>query len=159
MLVDHLLEDKILTSVKIFQVCGHRIRHGHYSSISKLLWADSVATSWHAIAKTHLLEGLRNPRKPRVSHAKYLDKRLTRTLCHVLYQDMPPKWGKYTLLGLFMAVEEAANISCPFAQCQADLIQTVIFFYLQLCTTPYQGLAILQCRRGISHEAPTKTLL
>ena len=52
---DHPLEDGILPYVDILKVYGHRVRHGHYSSRSKLLRADSVATAWHAIAKKHLL--------------------------------------------------------------------------------------------------------
>ena len=62
--IDHLLEDEIPPYTDILQVYGHRVRHSHYSYRSKLLRANSVATVWSAIAKTHLLEGRHDPRKP-----------------------------------------------------------------------------------------------
>ena len=53
--------------------------------------------------------------------------------CHFLYQDPPSKQETAIHLGLVMAIVEAADISCPFAQCQADLIQISLFFCLWLC--------------------------
>ena len=115
--VNHLLEYEILPSVKIIQVYGHQVRHDHYSSRSKLLWAESVATAGRAIAKTHILEGRHDPRNLQVSHSKDLDKLLTKMLRHFLYQYMPPKREKSILLGLIMAAAEAADISCTFDPC------------------------------------------
>ena len=36
-------------------------------------------------------------------------------------------------MGRVMAVAEASNIFCPFAQCSADFIQITLFFCLRLC--------------------------
>ena len=94
---------------------------------------DSFATAWHAISKTHLLEGLRDPRKPHGYHAKDLDKRLIMMLQHLSYQDTSQKQEKPTPLGLVMVATDAAEPSCPFEKCLADLIQTTIFFCLRSC--------------------------
>ena len=59
----HLLEEPNLPSVDIPWVYSHRVHHGHYSYQSNRIKTDLVATAWRAIAKTHLLEGRRNPIK------------------------------------------------------------------------------------------------
>ena len=52
---------------------------------------------------------------------------------HLLYQDPFPKQEKYIPLDLVMAATKAADISCPFTQCQTDLIQIHLFFCLWSC--------------------------
>ena len=49
------------------------------------------------------------------------------------YQDTSPKQEKSTPLGLVIVATEAAEPSCPFEKCSADLIQTTIFFCLISC--------------------------
>ena len=149
----------------------YRIHHGHYSSRSKLHQADSVATEWRAIAETHLLEGRHNPRKPRGCHTKDLKKRLTMMRCHFLYQDPPSKQETAIPLGLVMAIVEAADISCPFAQCQANLIQISLFFCLWLCEYTkinlhrrrvqfrIKDLQFNYAYRFIPHDSSSKTFL
>ena len=55
------LEDPV---IEVLQVFGHRFRHRHYYSRVSIFQSETVASMWHAIADTHLLEGFREPRKP-----------------------------------------------------------------------------------------------
>ena len=68
---------------------------------------------------------------PHISHVKDLDKRLTRMLRHFSYQYPPPKRETSIPLGLIMVAAEAADPSCPFAQCLSNLIQIAFFSCLQ----------------------------
>ena len=113
--LDHRLQDDSLPTIEILQVYGHRVRHGYYSRQDSVR-SDSVATVWRAIIETHVLEGLQDPRKPRGSTAKELDKRLTRQLRHYSYQDPPSKREKSVPLGLVVkAVESADKTPSPNA--------------------------------------------
>ena len=87
--LNHLLEDPNLPSVDILQVYGHWARHGNYSSQYNRLKADLLAMAWRAIAETHLKEGLSDSRKLHSSHAKELEKCLTRMLRNFSYQALP----------------------------------------------------------------------
>ena len=49
------------------------------------------------------------------------------------YEYLPPKLEKSILLELVIVAAEAADHSCPFAQCLADLILIALFLYRQLC--------------------------
>ena len=69
MQIDHMVEDPEDPVINILQVFGHRVRHGHYSSWVSSVRADTVDSARRAIAKTHLLEGLWDPRKPLGSHS------------------------------------------------------------------------------------------
>ena len=131
--LDHLISKPNPPFVEILQVYGHRVNHGHYYSQSNKLKADSVAMAWRAIPKTHLLEGLINPRKPHGYHAKNLEKLLTRILQHFSYQDPPPRQERAILIVLFMVTTEEAAPSFPFSQFLVDLIQIYHFFCLGRC--------------------------
>ena len=148
---------------------GHRIRHGHYSRQPSVR-ADSVATAWRAIAETHLLEGLPDPRKRPGSSAKDLDKRLSRMTRHYSLVDPPPKREKAIPLGLVISIGGQAD-SSPKAQCTADLIQIGLFFCLRSCeytksashrrTTQFRFRDV-QFHDGdgvIPRDAPDKTFL
>ena len=92
-------------------------------------------------------------------------------LRHFSYQDLPPKRGKIIPLGLVMAVVDATDISCPFSQCQADLIQISLFFCLRLFkytktklhrrTVQFRlkDLKLHNTDRVIPHDAPSETIL
>ena len=54
-------------------------------------------------------------------------------LHHFSYQDPPPKREKPIPLVLAMAAVEAADISCPFVQYQANPIQIALFLCLRSC--------------------------
>ena len=49
-----------------------------------------VASAWHAIAETHLMEGRKDPWKLLGTHSQYFSKRLSRMLRHYGFQDPPP---------------------------------------------------------------------
>ena len=85
-----MLEDPEDPVIDVLQVFVHRVRHGHYSSWMSGVRGDTVASAWHAIAKTHLPEVRRDPQKPLVSHSKEFDKRLSCMLRQYGFQDPPP---------------------------------------------------------------------
>ena len=70
-----------------------------------------------------------------------------------------------------MAAAEAVNIYCPFAQCQADLIQIALFLYLLSCNYTkmnlhrqmvqfqLQDMQFNNADRVIPHESPSKNFL
>ena len=90
MQIDHMDEDPEDPVINILQVFGHRVWHGHYSSWVSSVRADTVDSAQRAIAKTHLLEGLWDPRKPLGSHSQDLDKHLPHMLRHYRFQEPPP---------------------------------------------------------------------
>ena len=75
--MDHMLEDLEDPVIEVLWVFDNRVRHRHYSSRVSSVRADTVAFAWHAIAKTHLQEGRREPWKPLKSHSWDLDKQLS----------------------------------------------------------------------------------
>ena len=77
--------------IEVLQMFGHRVHHGHYSSQRSSVRADTVASAWRDIAKTHLLEGRRDPWKPLGSHSRDLDKRLSYMIHRYGFQDPPQK--------------------------------------------------------------------
>ena len=76
--------------MEVLQVIGVRVRDRAFSNQVLGVRADTVAATWRAVAKVHLLEGRPNPRKPPGSISRDLYKRLTRMLRHWGYQDPPP---------------------------------------------------------------------
>ena len=87
---DHMLEDPEDPVIEVLQVFGHRVRHRHYSSQVFSVRTDMVASAWHAIAETHLMEGRKDPWKLIGTHSQYFSKRLSRMLRHYGFQDPPP---------------------------------------------------------------------
>ena len=75
--------------MEVLQVFGVRVRDGAFSNRVSVVRADTVAATWCAVAKVHLLEGRPDPRKPPGSRIRKLDKRLTRMLRHWGYQEPP----------------------------------------------------------------------
>ena len=118
-----------LPTVELLQVYGHRVRDGHYSRKDRLM-ADMVAAVWRAIAEVHLLESLHNPRKPKGSSGKDLDKRLSRMLYHYSYQDSPSSREKAVPLGLLVSIAVIFDGS-QRAACTTDLIQITLYFCLR----------------------------
>ena len=49
------------------------------------------------------------------------------------YQDQLHKQGKAIHLGIIMSAAEVSEISCPFNQYQANIIQIVLFLCLRSC--------------------------
>ena len=88
--MDNMLEDIEDPIIEVLLVFQHRVRHRHYSSWISSARVDTVASSWRAIAKTRLLEGHQDPRKPLGLHSRELDKRLSRMLHHYGFHDSPP---------------------------------------------------------------------
>lgn len=167
--IDHRLQGDSLPTIEILQVYGHRVRHGHYSKQDSVR-SDSVATAWRAVAETHLLEGLHDPRKPYGSTIKDLDKRLTRQLRHYSFQDPPSKREKAIPRGLVTQAAQAAD-SSPLAQCMACLILIALFFCLRSCEYTktsshrrtvqfrYKDMQFHDAQGIIPHDAPDEVFL
>ena len=96
------------------------------------VWADTGATAWRAIAKTHLLEGRRDPQKPLGSHSRELDKRLSSMLHHFFFQDIPSRREKAVPLGFVMVAVAQARLDA-FNQYMADLLVITLLFCLRYC--------------------------
>ena len=86
----HMLEEPEDPVIEVLQVFGHRVHHIHYSSWMSSVRADTVASVWRDIAKTHLLECRRDPRNPLGSHRRYLYKHLSYMLRHYGFQYPSP---------------------------------------------------------------------
>ena len=65
--INHRLQYPQLLAIALLQVYGHQARHGHYSTQHGVR-VDLVAVAWRAIAKTHLLKWLQDPRKTNIPH-------------------------------------------------------------------------------------------
>ena len=91
-----------------------------------------VATSWRAISKLHLLEGLPNPQKLLESSRKDLDKHLTCIIRHYSFQDPPSRKDKVAPLGLITSIRSFIDGSTK-ATCTVDLITMALYFCLRSC--------------------------
>ena len=127
-----MLEDLDDPVIEVLQMFGHRVSHRHYSSRTSSVRADIVASAWRDIAKTCLLEGLREPWKPLGPHSRDLDKRLSRMIHHYGFQD-PPQWHEKSVPLGFVMVAVAQSNREAFEQCMLDILVIVLFFCLRYC--------------------------
>ena len=65
--IDYWRQYPQLPAIELIQVYRHQVRHDHYST-QHGVQTDLVAATWRAIAKTHILEGLWDPRKTNRLH-------------------------------------------------------------------------------------------
>ena len=63
---------------------------------------------------------------------KHLEKRLSRMICHYIYQDPPSKQGNFISLGLVMSITATVG-TCPKAARTSNLITVTLFFCLRSC--------------------------
>ena len=89
--VNPTLQDPSIPQIELLQVYCHQVRHAKYSKRRMdRLGKESVSQAWGAIATTHLLDGLSDPRKPADYQAHTgLNKRLTRQLKTYSLEDPP----------------------------------------------------------------------
>ena len=80
--VNPTLQDPFIPCIDLLQVYSHQVWHAKYSKRRmEQLGKESVSQAWGAIATTHLLDGLPDPRKLADPQAHTgIDKRLTRQL-------------------------------------------------------------------------------
>ena len=97
------------------------------------LGKESVSQAWGAIADTHLLAGLSDPRKLTNSQANGgLDMLLSRQLKTYRIEDPPVKREKATPLGIFHSIVYAANTSSDQkTQHTANLVVSGFYFCLR----------------------------
>ena len=104
--INPALQDSSIPCVEVLQVYGHRVRHAQYSKRQvDRLGKESVSQAWGAIAATHLLAGLPDPRKPTNSQANEgLDMRLSRQLKTYGIEDPLVRRGKAIPLGIIHSI-------------------------------------------------------
>ena len=97
------------------------------------VWEDMVALEWRAIAKTHLLEGRRDPWNPLGLHTREPDKRLSSMLHHYGFQDPPPPRREKAFPLGFVMVALTQSKPDAFDHCMADLLAIALFFCIRSC--------------------------
>ena len=99
------------------------------------LGKESVSQAWGAIAATHLLDGLPDPRKsPDAQAHTGLDRCLAQQIKTYGLEEPPVKQEKSIPLGtIHSIVATAAFLSYPKTHQVADLVTLGFYFCLQLC--------------------------
>ena len=134
--INPALQDSSVPRIEVLQVYGHRVRHAQYSKRRvDLLGKELVSQAWGAIAVTHLLAGLPDPRKPTNSQANEgLDMRLSRKRKTYGIEDPPVRREKAIPLGIVHSIVSAANsASDQKTRHTADLVVLVFYFCLRSC--------------------------
>ena len=89
--INPTLQDSSVLHAEVLQVYGHQVRHAEYSKRRvDQLGKESVYQAWGAIAATHLLADLSDPRNPTNSQANdRLDMRLSQQLKTYRIEEPP----------------------------------------------------------------------
>ena len=130
------LQYSYLPGVNILQVYGHKARSTHYPKKHlERLGKKSFSQAWGAIAATHFLDGLPNPKNsPETPAYTELDRYLAHHLKIYGIEDPHLKREKASPLGIVQSiVDTAATATNPKTSHTANLVQLGFYFCLSSC--------------------------